>query len=218
MRVSFPFSFSSGPAFKVAHGGIGVNTGDLVGIGDGPIETIQAATAEADEGWFGVKSVAGCQFAVADVPSRHGGWATEHVAELHGNNVKPAMQQGDIGRGAVAEEFAMPDPWPAGRGRGGGDDGDWASVDFEIMPAKSIPLAGFAGEIEGSCRSQPPRFLVENFRLGFRFGEWQAGGEAGPQVTGVAEPGRAEQSLFFSDGLEDSWALRMIWGTIGGDL
>ncbi len=187
-------------------------------MGDGPIEAIQAATAEADEGWFHVKSVAGCQFAVTDVPGGHGGRAAEHVAELHGNNVKPAMQQGDIGRGAVAEEFAMPDPWLAGCGRGGGDDGDRASVDFKIMAAKSIPLAGFAGEIEWFACSQSPRFLIENFRFGFGFGEWQARGDAGPQVTGVAEPGGAEQSLFFSDGCEDGRALRMIGGAIGGDL
>ena len=112
----------------------------------------------------------------------------------------------------------MPDPWLAGRWCGGGDDGDWASVDFEIMAAKSIPLAGFAGEIEWSCRSQTPRFLIENFRLGFGFGEWQAWGDAGPQVAGVAEPGGAEQSLFFPDRSEDSWALGMIGGAIGGDL
>ena len=112
----------------------------------------------------------------------------------------------------------MPDPWLAGGGCGGGDDGDWASVDFEIMAAKSIPLAGFAGEIEWSCRSQTPRFLIENFRFGFGFGEWQARGEAGSQVAGVAEPGGAEQSLFFPDRSEDSWALGMIGGAIGGDL
>lgn len=60
-------------------------------MGDGPIVAIQAAPAEADEGWFPVKSVAGCQFVVTDVPCGHGGRAAEHVAELHGNDMKSAM-------------------------------------------------------------------------------------------------------------------------------
>ncbi len=190
--VAFAFALAAGPAFEVADGGVAVDAGDAVGMGDGPLVAVEAAAAEADEGGFFGKGVAGGEFGVELVPVFHGEGAAEHVRDFEVDDVVAFAEEGDVGGGFVAEEFAVPDPGISRGGLFGDDDRGEFGVDFEFVFGEAVPVAGFAGEGGGGEAGELAGFGIEFSGFGLGFGERQAGFDAGAFVTGLGEPGVAK--------------------------
>ena len=190
--VALAFALASGPALVVADGGVAVDAGDAVGMGDGPLVAIEAAAAEADEGGFFGEGVAGGEFGVERVPVFYGQGAAEQVGDFEVDDVVAFAEEGDVGGGFVAEEFAVPDPGGAGSCLFGGDDRGEFGVDFEFVFGEAMPVAGFAGEGGGGEVGELAGFGIEFSGLGFGFGEGEAGFDAGAFVTGLGEPSVAE--------------------------
>ena len=79
----------------------------------------------------------------------HGLRAAQHVGHAHVDDVKPALQQRDVGRRLVTEELAVPDPRPTRRRLLGCHHQDRLAVHLEVVALEAVPVADLAGKVTG---------------------------------------------------------------------
>lgn len=140
------------PTLDVAHGGIGVDAGDVGGIGFGPIVDDETAATEAFERDFGGKAVCGGHFAVESVPDVDRGGGAEEVGDITIGDVETALEQSEISLWFVAPKTGAPNPGFARRGLGGCDNVSVAPGDLKIITRVAVPFGAFAGELsESGC-------------------------------------------------------------------